>query len=369
MGDMLHIKSAGISDVGKKRKGNEDSLFLDDELGLYVVADGMGGHAAGEVASRLVVETVRDHMKGLSVDASLADPEPPPGSISADAARLLSGIRLANHVVHQTAAQNTAYHGMGSTVSAVYFSGAQMIAANVGDSPIYLVRAEAIRDLYVPHTVMAEYEALARKGSKKLGREFAHVLTRSMGIRPQVEPDIQEMTGQAGDVVVISSDGLSDLVSPQEILQVVLGAPTDGACRALVDLALQRGGHDNVTVIVLTVVQSPAAAEGTETVPGTANGATAKIAVEYDTEEASHRTFARDVSSRGIFIETTDPFVLGEEIWLTFSEFQGQEPFSVAGVVESRQPRGIRVKFDRLSRGQSERMDVIGKALSSIKGQ
>jgi protein phosphatase len=250
---MIVIESAGITDRGKKRQGNEDSLFLEDSLGLYVVADGMGGHLAGEVASRLVVETIADYIKSCKENADNENPIYCDETLSKEANRLLSGIYLSNKVVHEAARDNSSYRGMGSTVSVVYFTDGTLIAANVGDSPIYLIRDGQIKLLSVPHTVIAEQAALNPGNADKLGIEFRHVLTRAMGTDETVRADIYEIQCFTNDILVISSDGLSDKASPEEILTLVNSNGSDAACRRLVDLANERGGDDNVTAIVLKI--------------------------------------------------------------------------------------------------------------------
>jgi protein phosphatase len=250
---MLAIESAGITDIGKKRKNNEDALFLDDELKLYIVADGMGGHLAGEVASKLVVETIRDYLTRFREGDDVEELEDTDESLSKEANRLLSGIKLANRGIYQVAQNNESYLGMGSTVSAVYFTDDTVITANVGDSPVYLVHKGKIDLLSVTHNVLAEQTAKNPEAAKALGAEFKHMLTRAIGIEETVIPDICEIQCFDGDVITISSDGLSDKVSPDEILNVVERERPEIACQTLVDLANMRGGNDNITVIVLTV--------------------------------------------------------------------------------------------------------------------
>ena len=142
---------------------------------------------------------------------------------------------------------------MGSTVSAVYFSDGTFIVANVGDSPIYLVRDGKIKLISVLHTVLAEQAAIDPENAEKLGREFRHVLTRAMGTEGSVKVDIYEIQCFKDDILVISSDGLSDKASPDEILDLVNQNELDTACQKLVKLANDRGGEDNVTTIVLKV--------------------------------------------------------------------------------------------------------------------
>ena len=249
---MIVIESAGITDRGKKRKANEDALFLEDSMGLYVVADGMGGHLAGEVASKMVVDTMGDYVKSCQ-EKGEGDPINCNETLSKEANQLLSSIHLSNKVVHEAACDNHSYRGMGSTVSAVYFTEGTFIAANVGDSPIYLIRDGNIKLLSVPHTVVAEQTALDPANAEKLGMEFRHVLTRAMGTEEYVKADIYELQCFRDDILVISSDGLSDKASPEEIQQLVDGNGSDAACRRLVDLANDRGGDDNITAIVLKV--------------------------------------------------------------------------------------------------------------------
>lgn len=250
---MAEIESAGITDVGKKRKGNEDALFLDDVLGLYMVADGMGGHQSGEVASRVTVETVRDYMsrfKGGAVAEELADSD---DTLSKEANRLLSGILLANRGVYHLSRSRLAYRGMGSTLSAVYLTGETLTAANVGDSPIFLIHNGSIELLSVIHTVFSEHAALDPVGAKMLGPRFKHMLTRAMGVAETVKPDVCEVQVFEGDCLVICSDGLTDKVSPEEILRILNRERPEKACHLLVELANERGGDDNITLIAVRV--------------------------------------------------------------------------------------------------------------------
>lgn len=250
---MYVIESAGLTDVGKRRKNNEDALFLDDKQQLYVVADGMGGHLAGEVASGIVVETLWDYIKRFDEETEVEELEDQDESLSKQANRLLSGIYLANKSVYQAGQGKEEYQGMGSTVSSVYFTTNTLIAANVGDSPIYLVHDGSIEQLSVQHTVLAEQAALDPEGAQQLGGEFKHMLTRAIGVDETVKADISEIQCFKGDILVIGSDGLTEMVDKEEIHDVVKKERPEKACRTLVDIANERGGKDNITVIVLKV--------------------------------------------------------------------------------------------------------------------
>jgi protein phosphatase len=250
---MYHIESAGITDIGTKRNNNEDSLFLNDEKQLYVVADGMGGHQAGEVASSLVVETLWDYIKRFNGADDVEALTNPDEALSKEANRLLSGIYLANERVFQASRSNENYRGMGSTLSTVYFTDNSLIAANVGDSPIYLIHDGTIELLSVPHTVLAEQHAMNPENITQLGDEFQHMLTRAMGVNETVQADISEIQCFKGDILVIGSDGLTEKVTKEEIHEIVAKEKPENACRKLVDLSNQRMGGDNITVVVLKI--------------------------------------------------------------------------------------------------------------------
>ena len=250
---MVKIESAGISDIGRRREQNEDSLFFDDGLGLYVVADGMGGHNAGEVASKLVVETIRDYIQQNHTGSPVEEQVNVDVDLSEEARQLLAGIHLSNRIVHETASSNEAYKGMGSTVSAVYFTEKSFIVAHVGDSLIYLIRDGEIELLSVPHTLVAEQAELDPENAELLWSDFKHVLTRAMGVDSSVKADINEVPFFKNDILVISSDGLTDKASPEDIFKLVYNRRSEKACQGLVDLANSRGGDDNITAIVLKV--------------------------------------------------------------------------------------------------------------------
>lgn len=250
---MVTIESTGITDVGKKRKNNEDYLFLDDDQKLYVVADGIGGHQAGEVASKLVVETIRDYMKQFKNGGEAEELDGSDETLSREANRLLAGINMANNVVYNVSHTKNTYSGMGSTVSAVYFTDKILIYANVGDSPIYLVRNGNIELLSTTHNQFFEMVALDPAMAMHISPEFKHILTRAIGTQKSVKTDICEIRYFKEDILVISSDGLSNKISQEEILDVVNKERPDKACRSLVDLANKRGGDDNITVITLNL--------------------------------------------------------------------------------------------------------------------
>jgi serine/threonine protein phosphatase PrpC len=251
---MIDIASAGLSDIGRKRHSNQDSFLLDDAHHLYMVADGMGGHQAGEVASQLVVDSIHQYFLKSTPDGDKTETAQGDPFLSPDANRLREAIYYANQQVYHAAESNKAYKGMGSTLAAVQFVKNTFIAANVGDSPIYLIHEKSIETLSVPHTLMAEQQDFSPEDQALFGPELQHMLTRGMGVEGTVKPDICESPCFIGDRLVVCSDGLSGKISPEEILDVVISKSTANACQTLVDMANHRGGDDNITVVVLHVI-------------------------------------------------------------------------------------------------------------------
>lgn len=247
------IKSSGITDVGLRRGGNEDSFSVDDSLGLYIVADGMGGHLAGEVASRISVDIInKSFRRWVEEDASeeniyggMDD------TLSKEGNYILGGIRLANKVVYELALEQKQYQGMGTTVVVLLITPSTIIAANVGDSRIYLVRDGELEMLSRDHSIVAEQVAMGMMTEEEAANSsMKHVLTRNLGSSEDVEPEIFEIEPSNRDCFVLCSDGLTDLVNDEEILEMAEGASDpEGLCRDFVNMALERGAHDNTTVV------------------------------------------------------------------------------------------------------------------------
>jgi protein phosphatase len=251
---MIMVQAAGFSDIGKVRKANEDCFLLNEPIGLYVVADGMGGHRGGGIASRMAIETIDEYMATPSQEPSEVDGAHTVEAQSSAANRLRQSIFLANQNIYNRSVADKACRGMGTTVSALYLAGNSIITANVGDSPVYLLRNGEIETLYTPHTLLHEREKIPKslKGKFSIGK-LAHILTRAVGIRSDVGVDLVETPCFSDDIVVLCSDGLSGKISREEIRDLVYQNDSQSACRKLTDLANQRGGEDNITVIVVRV--------------------------------------------------------------------------------------------------------------------
>ena len=247
------IKAAGITDVGLKREGNEDAFFSNEAEGLYIVADGMGGHLAGEVASKIAVELLN---KAFVEWSSVNTPTEelfgrPDESLSVRGNYLLGGIRLANRIIHELACTNEKYQGMGTTIAALALFPELIIAANVGDSRIYLVRDGKIERLSKDHTIVAEQVEMGiMTGEEADTSPLKHILTKNLGSATDVDPEIFELEPANNDRYILCTDGLTDLVSDDEILNMTVMAETpENLCRDFVDLVLKRGAHDNTTII------------------------------------------------------------------------------------------------------------------------
>ena len=248
-----HIKAAGLTDVGLKREGNEDAFLNDDDLGLYIVADGMGGHLAGEIASRIAVELInksyRKWKEGDALNEALYGF--PDSTLSSPGNYILSSIRLANRVIHEMAGHYEQYHGMGTTVALIAILPSLIVSANVGDSRIYLIRDGQLEKLSKDHTIVAEQMEMGIMTEEEAAHSpLKHVLTRNLGSSEDVEAEMCEFDPFNGDRFVLCSDGLTDLVSDEEILATVLREDNMKLlCKKFVDQALKRGGHDNITVV------------------------------------------------------------------------------------------------------------------------
>jgi hypothetical protein len=239
-----------------------------------------------------------------------------------------------------------------------------MSVVNVGDSPVYLIRDGVIQVVSTPHTMMDEYKELAPEAARKVGNHLRHVLTRAVGLSERVEPDARDATLTGGETVVICSDGLSDKVSEAEILSVVSDHPPEAAAKTLVAMANDRGGDDNITVVVVRrdTADSRSRQPARKLSSSQKSPASRRIAVDYDTEDASHRTYVSEIRPDGVFLKTTEAVSVGEEIWLTFTPEQGGGSLMVSGRVANRSSSGIDVRFERLTPVQQ-------KWIASVSGK
>jgi len=241
------LTAAARTDVGRRRSSNEDSFALAPQLGLYLVADGMGGHTAGQLASRLATRGCVACLRELTQSrASLTE-------------KLRACVESANREIYDTAQAKPELTGMGTTLVALLAGAGRIALAHVGDSRAYLIRQGQIRRLTDDHSLVAELvrrQEISEESAR--GHPHRHVLTRALGVRRAVQPDLAELEIAAGDAFVLCTDGLTTHVRDEEIAKAVVGGvdPAEAA-GALVALANTRGGEDNVTVAIVCCEAAP----------------------------------------------------------------------------------------------------------------
>jgi len=241
------------SDIGRVRTNNEDSLAISPEMNLFVVSDGMGGQASGEIASRLAVDTVLAHCWESDSNLSPAFVGEHIEGISELSNRLASAVRLANEVIQHTAQEKATDGGMGATIVAVRCEGERMTIAHVGDSRAYRLRDDQLEQLTRDHSLVAEqvrYGEITEQEARS--SELQNVLIRSLGVEPEVEVDVSEELLIEGDTILLCTDGLTHEVSDDQIESTLRNSrDAQDAADQLVDLANRAGGRDNVTVVVV----------------------------------------------------------------------------------------------------------------------
>ena len=256
----MKITAAGLSDIGRKRKSNEDYMTMDDSMGLYIVADGMGGHLAGEVASRVAVEIIYKNVKKwINNKIPLTEIfDTPDMSLSKRGNYLSSGIKLANRVIYELSQEYTEYKGMGTTIVILAIMTSTVIAANVGDSRIYLIRGNSIEPLFKEHSIVAkqlEMDLISEEEAKV--SPLRHILTRNLGSSCTVNADVFEIEHVDNDRFLLCTDGLTDLVSDNEILNIIKnGNDPERICQQLISEANKKGGNDNITVSLILLQKS-----------------------------------------------------------------------------------------------------------------
>jgi len=243
----LILTAAGKTDRGLVRSKNEDHIYSDAGLGLLVVADGMGGHRSGETASRLAVEVVRDFFRK---DQQVTGPRDP--SYYETTNRLSAAILLANRTVYEAAQSLPGLSGMGTTIAAAVLRGNQVSFAHIGDSRIYLVRSGSIMQLTDDHSLVQEQVRHDRITPEEAALSaMKNILTRAVGIDSEVIADLGELTVLTGDILLLCSDGLHNMVSDEEMLEIISRAGNvHAASEFLVDTANDNGGLDNISAIV-----------------------------------------------------------------------------------------------------------------------
>jgi serine/threonine protein phosphatase PrpC len=249
----VRIASGGVTDVGRVRSNNEDCYQIVEPLNLYVLSDGMGGEAHGEIASAMAVETVVKHCLDFEANPAAKVIGAAQPNWSARTKRLSTAVHLANKNIFKSAEENPDQHGMGATLTAVWIDGAKLSIAHVGDSRAYLLRGGSLLQLTRDHSLVAEQ---VRRGiltsAEAEESDMQSVLLRALGAQAEIEVDAEEHTLFPRDVLLLCSDGLTRVVTEPEIagtLQAETGSVQ--AAEKLVALANERGGPDNITVVIV----------------------------------------------------------------------------------------------------------------------
>ncbi len=250
----MKIRYAAKTDVGMKRTHNEDYFSLIEDEQLFLVADGMGGHASGEVASKMAAETIGEFYQRTREDEDATWPYKMDRSLSYIENRLVCGIKLANLRIFETSNRDIRYKGMGTTIVSCMVSGDKAYVGHVGDSRVYRIRAGAIQQITRDHSLLEDYKEAKPDMTEEEERNFPHknVITRALGMRETVQVDIKAHQIQSGDLFILCSDGLSGMVPDEQILYIASNAKSlERAVAELVDAANRSGGTDNVTTLLL----------------------------------------------------------------------------------------------------------------------
>jgi PPM family protein phosphatase len=250
----MKITFQAVTDVGRKRKGNEDSHFVNPEQHLFVVADGMGGHAAGEVASKIAVDAINEFICLTGGDKDITWPFGLDDSISYDGNRLKTAVRYANRKVLDATREKAEFEGMATTVAAVLLDGATANLAHVGDSRVYLARGAEFVQLTHDHSwINEQIQSGLISADQARTHPLRNVVTRALCGKADCQVEMQARDLQSGDILLMCSDGLTTMIPDDEIARVVQGAVGDleRAAEALVGAANERGGEDNITVVLV----------------------------------------------------------------------------------------------------------------------
>jgi protein phosphatase len=306
----MRAVAAGLSDVGLQREHNEDSFVVLKEFDLFVVADGMGGHRAGDVASKIATETISEFFR-TTANEDVTWPFHFDTNLSEEENRLVTGIRVANRQIFDRSTRSRECHGMGTTVVGAMFSPkkGRMYIGHVGDSRCYRVRDSKIQLLTRDHSLINDYlQAMPDLTDEQKNELPKNVITRALGMQDQVVVDLQHDDPQAGDVYVLCSDGLSGMVSDEDIERIVTTASDiRDACRRLIGRANEHGGEDNITAILIkierdadVVVSEPPAAAAPGPDSGRARGAQAAAGGALDRADKGDKAEKADKADKKV---------------------------------------------------------------------
>ena len=254
----------GQTDTGRVREHNEDTIATDPDVGLLVLADGMGGYNAGEVASGIAVKTITNLVREGLLREDLASIDRSTG-LTRPSIVLRDAITRANKIIYQTARSQAECEGMGTTVVAALFYDNRISIAHVGDSRLYRQRGSQIAQVTMDHSLLQELVDRGFYSPEEAQRAAnKNYVTRALGVEPQVEVEVQEHPVDKGDIFILCSDGLSDMVEDEDIRLTIstFGANLDTVAKQLIQLANENGGRDNVSVVLAQAIEAFPASRG-----------------------------------------------------------------------------------------------------------
>jgi serine/threonine protein phosphatase PrpC len=258
------LNFVGRTDTGRVREHNEDTIASDVDVGLLVLADGMGGYNAGEVASGIAVKTITNLVREGLAREDLGSVDRGTG-LSRPSIVLRDAITRANKIIYQTARSQAECEGMGTTVVAALFYDNRISIAHVGDSRLYRQRGSQIAQVTMDHSLLQELVDRGFYSPEEAQRAAnKNYVTRALGVEPQVEVEVQEHPVDKGDIFILCSDGLSDMVEDEDIRLTIstFGANLDTVAKQLIQLANENGGRDNVSVVLAQAVEAFPASRG-----------------------------------------------------------------------------------------------------------
>ncbi|MDE0881982.1 MAG: Stp1/IreP family PP2C-type Ser/Thr phosphatase [Myxococcota bacterium] len=251
----MQLSVSAVTDVGLVREGNEDSFLVDSDLGLFIVADGMGGHRAGEHASSMSIDVVRRVLGERQTELekqTQVDGEPREDSPAVNVLR--DAMQEANATVFAAGAADPNLKGMGTTVTSALILGQQAFIGHVGDSRAYLLRQGQLYQVTMDHSLVAEQVRLGlMTEAQSRVSQYRNIITRSVGVDAEVEVDLYYVSLEEGDLLLLCSDGLNGMITDEQIADVLRQHLADQCPKALVELACEHGGEDNITAVCVFV--------------------------------------------------------------------------------------------------------------------
>ena len=251
----IHLEIVYASDPGLTRSFNEDSIVIDAELGLLVLADGMGGYKSGDVASTMATNFIRDEFK-RRLNEEMTQPSSKLDQLSVSSVTLKSVVEKTNRAIYKTAQVDSKYHGMGTTVVLMLFHDDWATIANVGDSRLYRLRQDKFELLTYDHSLLQEQITMGMISLEEAKHSHnRNLVTRALGVEANVEVEVHEIDVLPGDIYLLCSDGLNDMVDDTDIKLVLSELPANLplAASILIEIANDNGGHDNISVIIAKV--------------------------------------------------------------------------------------------------------------------